>query len=84
MFAICAQAIACYTTNAWGRSDGANSVSGKNAVSLEKVASSQEIRGLIGQRLKARYHPAEPIPDSFVELLEQLAKRMDEPESESR
>jgi len=83
MFAICAQAIASYTADAW-RSGGASSVSGKNAVSLEKAASSQEIRGLIGQRLKARYDPAEPIPDSFVDLLKRLAKRMDERKSVSR
>jgi hypothetical protein len=59
-------------------------VSGKNIASIEKAASAQEIRGLIGQRLKARYDLAEPIPDRLAELLKQLAKRIDERESESK
>ncbi len=59
-------------------------MSGKNIASVEKAASVQEIPGLIGQRLKARYDLAETIPDRLAELLKQLAKRMDERESESK
>jgi Anti-sigma factor NepR len=42
-----------------------------------------EFRGVIGQQLKAHYDLAEPIPDRLAELVEQLAQRMAERESET-
>jgi hypothetical protein len=63
---------------------------GKRLVQFEKVPHTLEIQGRIGQRLKAQYDLAEPIPDRLAELLEQLAQLeflkelaqlMDEPDS---
>lgn len=59
---------------------------GKNLVSFEKAASTasyREIQVLIGRQLKADYDVAEPIPDRLAELLKQLARRLDERESET-
>jgi hypothetical protein len=53
---------------------------------LEKAAATacnREIRGRIGQQLKARYDLAEPIPDRLAELLKQVARQLDERESEA-
>jgi tRNA A37 methylthiotransferase MiaB len=62
-----------------GRSAETDPVPAKRA-SVEK-ASMREIRGLIGQRLKARYDLAEPLPDRLAELVKQLARCMDDRES---
>lgn len=56
---------------------------GKHKVPLEKVTSTREIRGVIAQQLKAHYDLVEPISDRLAELLEQLAQRMNERESET-
>jgi hypothetical protein len=81
MFAVCAQAIACHDTTARGEA-AESAVPGKHKVPFEKVASTREIRGVIAQQLKAHYDLAEPISDRLAELLEQLAQRMNERESE--
>jgi hypothetical protein len=52
-------------------------------VPFENAVSTREIRGVIGQQLKAHYDLAEPISDRLAELLEQLAQRIDERESET-
>ena len=57
---------------------------GKHKVPFENAASTREIRGVIGQQLKAHYDLAERIPDRLAELLEQLAQRMGERESETK
>jgi hypothetical protein len=64
-----------------GRSGGVSCVPGKHKVPSEKAASTREIR--VGQQLKAHYDLAEPISDRLAELLEQLAQRMNERESET-
>ena len=58
-------------------------MSGNRLVQSEKVTSALEIQRLIGEKLKAQYDVAEPIPDRLVELLKQLAQRVDERDGES-
>ena len=58
-------------------------MSGNRLVQSEKVTSAREIQRLIGEKLKAQYDVAEPIPDRLVELLKQLAQRVDERDGES-
>jgi hypothetical protein len=62
MVAVCAQAIACYDHHCEGRSGGVSSVPGKHKVPFENAAATREIRGVIGQQLKAHYDLAERIP----------------------
>jgi len=83
MFAVCAQAIACYDTTARGEAAESGSMPVKHKVPFENAVSTREIRGVIGQQLKAHYDLAEPISDRLAELLEQLAQRIDERESET-
>jgi Anti-sigma factor NepR len=67
-----------------------STVRGNRLVQSEKATSAREIQRLIGEKLKAQYDLAEPIPDRLVELLKQLAQLkllneltqlMDEPDS---
>ncbi len=58
-------------------------MSGNRLVQSEKVTSAREIQRLIGEKLKAQYDVAEPILDRLVELLKQLAQRVDERDGES-
>ena len=74
----------CYDHHCEGRSGGVSSVPGKHKVPFENAAATREIRGVIGQQLKAHYDLAERIPDRLAELLEELAQRMDERESETK
>jgi hypothetical protein len=52
-------------------------------VQSDKAASAREIHRLIGKKLKAQYDLAEPIPDRLVELLKQLAQRVDKRDDET-
>jgi hypothetical protein len=62
----------------------------KRLVQFEKVPYTLEIQGRIARQLNARYDVAEPTPDRLaellkqlaqLELLEELAQLMDEPDS---
>ncbi len=55
----------------------------QNIASPDKSVRRRELREVIGQELKAHCATAEPMPERLVELLEQLARRIDEPESET-
>lgn len=61
---------------------GVSAVSQKIA-SLDKSVRRRELREVIGQELKAHCDTAEPMPERLAELLKQLARRIDEPESGS-
>jgi Anti-sigma factor NepR len=49
----------------------------------EGISSGPEVQRLIGEKLKAQYDLGEPIPDRLVELLKQLAQRVDERDDET-
>jgi hypothetical protein len=58
-------------------------VPGKRLVQIEKSSATREAQWLIGQKLGAYYDLAQPMPDRLVELLRQLAQRIDKSESET-
>ena len=51
-----------------------SSMPGKRLVQSAKVPYTPDIRGRIGQQLKAQYDVAEPISNRLAELLERLAQ----------
>jgi hypothetical protein len=77
-FANATNVLACHD-----RSDGVSSVRENRLIQSEKVTSAREVQRLIGEKLKAQYDLEEPIPDRLVELLKQLAQRVDERDDET-
>jgi hypothetical protein len=60
-----------------------SSVPGKRLVQIEKISATREAQWLIGQKLRAFYDLAQPMPDRLAELLKQLAQRIEKSESET-
>jgi len=59
---------------------GASSASKPGVLDTTQMQLPAELQGQIGQRLREAYNEliSEPVPDRFVELLQQLKKREDQ------
>jgi hypothetical protein len=59
---------------------GASSASKRGDIATMQTPLPSELQGQIGQRLREAYNEliVEPVPDRFVQLLQQLKKREDE------
>jgi hypothetical protein len=59
---------------------GASSASKQGEIATMQTPLPSELQGQIGQRLREAYNEliVEPVPDRFVQLLQQLKKREDQ------
>jgi hypothetical protein len=59
---------------------GASSASKRGDIATMQTPLPSELQGQIGQRLREAYNEliVEPVPDRFVQLLQQLKKREDQ------
>jgi len=59
---------------------GASSASKRGDITTMQTPLPSELQGQIGQRLREAYNEliVEPVPDRFVQLLQQLKKREDQ------